>query len=218
MKRFSALLWLGALLGVLPVGCVYDAAHRCGPHQVPIENDSCQCEEDYVPGTSGCVPCAENERSSNGECVCVAGYARAAASEACEPIPAELGAPCTTDADCAAGKYSTCHLTGDAGYCTNACTESSDCDGGYKCHVDGEDGYCRRPPLGYGDSCHSDDDCSGGEATYCETIQSNLCLVPCSAGHTDVCFEGEVCCDFVLFNPICVPADACTGKSGTEVN
>jgi hypothetical protein len=55
-----------------------------------------------------------------------------------------------------------------------------------------------------------------GDATYCEVFQENICLVPCSAGNTDVCFVGEVCCNFVLFEPICVPADACA-PNGTVV-
>jgi hypothetical protein len=87
--------------------------------------------------------------------------------------------------------------------------------GGYKCNVDG--GFCRRPPLGYGDSCQSNEDCADGEATFCEVIQQNVCLVPCSAGNTDVCFEGETCCNFVIFEPICVPAASCTANGGLEV-
>jgi hypothetical protein len=219
VKRLSALVWLSTLLGAAPSACVYDGDHRCGPHQQLISNDRCACEAGYVPGTEGCIPCGDNERESNGECVCVSGYARAAVGAACEAVPAELGAACdTTSAPCSLGKYPLCHVTsGTSGYCTNGCSSASVCDGGYKCHQDGADSYCRRPPLGYGNSCKTDADCSAGEATFCEKIQSNLCLVPCSAGHSDVCFEGEVCCNFVLFNPICVPSDSCTSMSGTEV-
>lgn len=219
MKRFLGLLWSAVLLGVTPAGCVYDADERCGPHQEPIDKDRCICEMGYVPGPAGCVPCGEHEVASNGECVCVDDYARAGDGAACEPIPAALGAACdTVSTPCAEGPYSSCHVTdGSSGYCSNDCSSDDDCDGGYRCHREGADGFCRRPPLGYGQSCKSQDDCAEGEATYCETLQSNVCLVPCAAGHTDVCFEGEVCCNFGVFAPICVPGDACTEKSGTVV-
>jgi hypothetical protein len=217
--RLSNLVWWSALFGVVPSACLYDADQRCGPHQVIIDNDRCACETGFVPGDSGCVPCGDSERESNGECVCVDGYARASEGASCEPIPEELGAACdTATLPCESATYPVCHATdGTSGYCTSACTSSDDCNGGYKCHEAGADSYCRRPPTGYGTSCDTADECSDGEATFCETIQSHVCLVPCSAGKTDVCFEGEVCCDFVLFNPICVPNDACSPKGGTEV-
>jgi hypothetical protein len=219
VKRLTGLIWLSALLGVAPSACVYDAGQRCGPHQTEIPKDRCICEEGYVPGTAGCVPCGAHETASNGVCVCDDDYARPTDGAACEPIPAALGTTCdTTTAPCAAGPYPLCHVTdGGSGYCTKACGADQDCDGGYKCHLDGADSYCRRPPLGYGDTCHSDDDCATGEATYCETLQSNSCLVPCAAGKTDVCFEGEVCCDFSVFEPICVPSNACSDKGGAPL-
>ena len=215
--RLSGLVGLGALLGVLPLACVYDGDQRCGPHQTQLDNDRCGCEVGYVPGTAGCVPCGDNEREANGACLCVDGYARAADGAACEPIPAALGAACESDATCTAPEYPLCHLSDASGYCTNQCASDGDCDGGYKCHQQGDESFCRRPPVGYGDSCKNDSDCAGGEATFCETLQKHICLVPCSAGKTDACFEGETCCDFVVFRPICVPSDACTENMGRVV-
>jgi hypothetical protein len=219
VKRFFGLVWSSAFLSVALSACVYDGDQRCGPHQQLIDKDRCICEKDYVPGASGCVPCGALESAVNGECVCVKGYARPEDGAACEPIPAALGAACDTEgAPCAAGPYPLCHVTeGTSGYCTNACNAGEACTGGYKCHEDGADSYCRRPPVGHGDTCASSDDCAGGEATFCETIQSNLCLVPCAAGKTDVCFEDELCCNFGIFEPICVPNNACVEKMGTPV-
>lgn len=220
MVRLSGLVLLGALLSVGPSACVYDAANRCGPHQLILDNDRCGCEAGYVPGTAGCIPCGDNERETNGACVCVKGFARPADGAACEPLPAALGTACDSESTpCEPGsKYTLCHVTdGTSGYCTSACASQDDCDGGYKCHEDGADSFCRRPPLGYGDSCKTDDDCAGGEATFCEKFQQHICLVPCSAGKTDVCFEGESCCDFVIFHPICVPTDQCSANAGTVV-
>lgn len=205
-------------MGSLPLACVYDDGQRCGPHQTLISNDRCTCDEGFVPAAEGCVPCAEHEEEQGGACICVGGYARPADGAACEPIPETLGADCdTASKPCADATYSLCHVTeGTRGYCTSKCESSDDCDGGFKCHEDGANSYCRRQALGYGDQCQSDDDCSG-EASYCDVISRHLCLVPCSAGHSDVCFEGEVCCDFVLFNPICVPDAACSDNGGTAL-
>jgi len=216
--RLSALV-LGSLLTcALPLACVYDPDDRCGPHQQPgPAADQCACEVGYVPGPEGCVACGEHERDSNGACVCVDGYARPADGSACEEIPAALGADCDSSTPCA-DPYPMCHESADAaGYCTRSCKDDADCVGGYRCHQAGADSFCRRPRLGHGDACATDEDCADGEATFCETIQSKLCLVPCAAGHTDACFEGEVCCDFAVFSPICVPQDACTPKGGAEL-
>jgi hypothetical protein len=219
VKRLHALVFASPLLSALLSACVYDGDQRCGPHQRLLSADRCECEAGYVPGAEGCEPCAENEEESAGACVCVAGFARPAEGALCEPIPSELGTACDTeDAPCPGLDYPLCHVTeGTAGYCTSACAEDEACEGGYRCHEDGADSYCRRPPVGYGAACATDDDCAAGEATFCETIRTNQCLVPCSAGHTESCFEGEVCCDFAVFAPICVPAGACTSMSGKEL-
>ena len=211
MKRLLALVWSMALASLMAPGCVYDPDDRCSAHQVVISNSRCACEPGFVPGDSGCVPCAENEMEANGACVCVAGYARPADGAACEVIPEQLGAACDADTEpCSDGPYPLCHETeGGSGYCTNSCGSDDDCSGGYKCHLEGA--------VGYGDSCQTNEDCANGEATFCETIQQQVCLVPCSAGNTDVCFEGEACCNFVVFEPICVPSASCTANGGTEV-
>lgn len=204
----------------MPTACLYDASDRCGPHQVSISDDRCVCEDNYVPSTSGCVACGENERSSSGACVCIDGYARGSDAQACEPIPAELGAECDTDsAPCPEGTaYPLCRVTdGTSGYCTNTCESSDDCEGGYKCQDSGDERFCRRPPLGFGDSCESDEDCTG-EATACETVMSHLCLVPCAAGDSAGCFVGDVCCGFLGDFVVCVPSEACTPSNfGTPV-
>lgn len=201
---------------VLPTACVYDPDQRCGPHQRYLEPDRCECIDGYVPAEEGCEPCGEHERESNGACVCEAGYARPSDAAPCEEVPDLLGLACDSDAaPCPAGPYELCHaVDGTSGYCTSACSDDADCDGGYRCQGSGSDAFCRRPPVGFGEKCQSDADCAEGEATYCDTIQSNLCLVRCSAGNTDVCFVGESCCNFVIFEPICTPSAACTQNGG----
>jgi hypothetical protein len=210
--RIAPLLRLSWLGFVVAPGCVYDSSERCSPHQVEINNDRCTCEAGYVPGDAGCVPCAENEEERSGACVCSEGYARASDDAACEPIPGGLGVECETSESCGAD-YPVCHLTeNNGGYCTTiGCGSSDDCEAGYMCQSDGDISYCRRPPLGYGKTCDSQADCADGEATFCEVLQSNVCIVPCTAETTDVCFQGEVCCDFSLFKAgtVCTPTAAC---------
>jgi hypothetical protein len=219
LKRLSGFVWLSVLATGLFPACLYDPNDRCGPNQVSVDNDRCECIDGFVPGLSGCVACGDHELESAGSCVCADGYARANDAAACQPIPESLGTACDLEsAPCAAGAYPLCHLTeAGIGYCTSSCSDDADCDGGYKCHIDGAASYCRRPPLGYGDHCSADAECAAGEATFCETIQSQLCLVPCTAASGEVCFEGEVCCDFALFRPICVPENACAAKGGSEL-
>lgn len=215
------MVWLCVLLGIVPTACLYDDGDRCGPNQISISDDRCVCADDFVVGTNGCVPCGENEEASNGACVCIDGYGRASEADACEPIPVELGAECDTEsAPCPeASAYPLCHATdGTSGYCTNSCSSSDDCDGGYRCQEGGDQNFCRRPPLGFADDCDSDEDCADGEATACEVVSSHLCLVPCAAGDTAGCFVGDVCCGFPGDFVVCVPSDACTPSNfGTPV-
>lgn len=211
--RFSALVCLCLVFGILPIACVYDGDDRCGPNQVSISHDRCACQEGFVPGANGCVACGANEAPSNGVCACVEGYARANDAARCERPPEELGVACDTESDSCPEAYPLCHVTdGTSGYCTNTCTSSEDCDGGYKCQ-EASESFCRRPPVGLGDRCDSDADCADGEATACEMIQSHLCLVPCAAGDTAGCFVGDACCAFPGPFVVCVPADACTSAN-----
>jgi hypothetical protein len=147
-----------------------------------------------------------------GDCQCVEGYARTGAGGACEPIPAELGAECDSEsAPCPSSEFPHCEVTdGTSGYCTiENCESTADCPGAYRCQIDADRSYCRRPPLGLNETCKSDADCAGGEATFCETLQAFVCLVPCS--NDDECITGDVCCDVSAFGAgiFCAPRDAC---------
>lgn len=214
--RLSGWVCLCGLFGLVPSACLYDGDDRCGPHQVSISNDRCACEENFIPGANGCVPCGENEVSLNGACSCADGFARANIGDPCELPPAELGVECDTESNpCTEARYPLCHVTeGTSGYCTNECGSSDDCDGAYKCQgQEGGESFCRRPPVGLSDSCDSDADCEGKEATACEAIQSHQCLVPCAAGDTAGCFVGDACCSFPGPFVACVPAFACTAAN-----
>jgi hypothetical protein len=152
--------------------------------------------------------------------VCEEGFARPEQGAACALVPGGLGDECNVDDNpCGAGAYAECHVTGEGsdGYCTSTgCESESDCEAGYMCEAGDGPSYCRRPPTGYGETCASDEDCEGNDASFCETLQSKVCLVPCAPGRPSDCFDGEVCCDLSIFQAgiICTPEGTCPTQSG----
>ncbi len=177
------LAWSTALL--LP-GCIVDRDSPCGPDQELNELGTCAC----VPGTE-----LDSDRRR------------------CEPapdVPAGLGESCE-DMGCGGTEFPHCQQSAVADYCTSeGCAASADCEGGYACNTSGETTFCERPPVGQGEPCASDADCADGEATFCETQFSNVCLVSdCEASG---CFEGYTCCDLTslgLGASLCVPEGEC---------
>jgi hypothetical protein len=207
--RGAALAFMGSLL----LGCLYDADDRCSPGTVLFGETVCVCAEGSVLTDAGCVVCGENEVAGSGACVCAPGFSRGSEGASCEPAPSTLGVACdTASAPCADATYDVCHLTSDTdGYCTNGCTGSADCDGGFACDTLATPAYCRRPPTGAGMSCSADADCAGTEATLCESRMSHQCVVICDPAAAD-CFPGLKCCDFTMFGapaPFCLPDGSC---------
>jgi hypothetical protein len=215
LKKFDWPLLVAVALW-LP-GCVYDPDKRCGPNQELIANDTCVCAAGSVLVSGVCQVCPEGEHERNGTCECQEGFARPSVGATCEPKPGGLGEECDpASAMCGSATFDVCHAVDDVlGYCTNACRSSDDCIGGFRCQDAGAHGYCRRPATGYGDACSTADDCTGNEASYCEMLQSHVCVVPCQQGGNE-CFEGESCCDLSVFGGslICVPEGKCPTKAG----
>lgn len=206
---------LGALMftGALSLGCLYDADDRCSPGTVLFEGTVCVCAEGSVLTEEGCVVCGANEVPGAGACVCASGFSRASEGAPCEEGPSALGVACdTTSAPCEDATYDVCHATsGSAGYCTEGCASSADCEGGFACDVAATPPYCRRPPTGAGQTCAGDADCAGTEATLCESRMSHQCVVVCEPAASD-CFPGMTCCDFTMFGapaPFCLPDGSC---------
>lgn len=213
----ARLLCMGGLLagcGLAMGGCVYDAEDRCSPDQTVAGKGFCVCLPGSVMTATGCVACGENEVATGSACVCAEGFSRPAEGAACEAGPSGLGAACdTAGSACPDPAYALCHATaGSAGYCTEECTSSEDCEGGYACETAATPSYCRRPPVGAGQPCASDADCAGTEAPYCESFMLHQCVVgDCSPAAQD-CFSGTQCCDFTQFGapaPFCLPNGAC---------
>jgi hypothetical protein len=213
-RRIVRLLAAGlAACGV--AGCIYDDDDRCSDNQVVVEGSRCVCAPGSAWTAQGCVVCGENEQPGASGCECMAGFARPAADAACAPLPSGLGDACdTVSAPCGEGPFDHCQVVSEtSGYCTSVdCSDSAPCEGGYACETRSGDPFCRRPPLGLGTPCESADDCAGTEATWCDTFQTQQCIVQgCSLANQD-CFGDQVCCDLSQFGvpvPLCLPAGAC---------
>ncbi|MET0341255.1 MAG: hypothetical protein ABW252_09640 [Polyangiales bacterium] len=206
--RRSALALVVAVVGL--AGCLVDKG-RCGPNQENNAVGNCVCREGFVPGPDlVCVACGVNEISLGDKCVCRAGHARDM-SQLCQPVTAEVGKPCLTDADCpAGGPY--CHRPeeGDP-YCTiTGCTQLLECPGGYGCDLKSSPTFCARAPTGLFSECKTQADCAGKEASYCENTVSNLCVVQGCLADGD-CFTGLECCLLGAFGlpNLCVAEGVC---------
>ena len=222
-RRAPALGMLFVFMGLLgATSCLYDSGNRCDPGQrFDSSAGLCVCDEaqNKIAGEHGCVPCGANEVAQNDACSCAPGFTRPSTGAACTDFPPALGTDCAKDADCPDSTYDTCHIVSEgSGYCTNACTDSSACAGGYACDAAATPSYCKRPPVGQGKSCASDTDCQGTEATWCESFNTHVCFVQgCSLTKND-CFPGKECCDIsaaslgLMKNPICVDTGTCPAQ------
>lgn len=206
---------LGGALLVPMSGCIVSES-SCAEGEKFVDEDiqRCTCAEGYILDevAEACVACGENETSKANQCVCMDGYVRDDSSGNCREVvagEAMFGGACDSDAACV-DPYGYCaDATGD-GYCTSsACTDNSDCEDVWTCVEESGSSYCKRPPSGLGETCASQADCAGFEATYCETFQAKTCqLVGCAEGNT-TCPGDWVCCDLrgALGVSMCVTPD-----------
>ncbi len=173
---------------LLCTACIVDLDDRCGKDQVVDAVGACSCKEgtELADDKHGCV--------STGP-----------------PLPAGLGVECEeTDNPCIDTTFSRCQDNSVRNYCTSEGCEPGDCEEGYACNQRESEFFCERAPIGQGETCASDGDCAGGEATYCETMLIEQCLVRgCSEG---TCFPGWECCDLSSLgfdDTLCVPEGRC---------
>lgn len=208
-------LGLGALFaGLLPAACLYDPDDPCGPNQT-FEDDACVCVENAALIERNCVPCGENEVPGDGECVCEEGFERDS-SGACGAAILGLGQdcsadPCPTEAEADGASVASYCATDAAGdYCTTVgCETFEDCPELWACDASiGDAGACVRPPSGFGTECSDSSACADFEASYCETLQENICMREC-LDDPGVCHGDWVCCDFsnLVGTGLCVPPD-----------
>lgn len=197
--------WL--LIGsALLTSCLVDSADRCGTHQVQ-QAEICVCEPGFGLVGNECLACGENEVGALTGCECEPGFGRGGSTEPCMPV-VSLGKACVNDAECTDATFDYCQTDGDAGYCTRPdCATSADCSNDYSCNRRGSRAFCERPPSGFGQSCHSSDDCSAFEASYCESLSSNVCLKDGCKADPSICPGDWSCCDIALLgNSLCLPS------------
>jgi hypothetical protein len=198
------------------VGCLYDPDDVCSRNQ-KLHEGVCVCVDGAIlaEDRDGCTLCGADEVVSGDSCACSEGYARSDEGAPCEPLPAGLGADCTPGGvPCADDNFDYCRPLDEAtGYCTSSgCETSEDCEAGHACADDGELTFCKRPPTGQGMTCDSAADCTGYEATYCESFQAHICLVSGCTVSPNSCHEGWACCDLSalgLNETLCVEQGAC---------
>jgi hypothetical protein len=218
MNRIAAVTGLlPAIVVITSLGaCLYDPDDPCSLHQ-ELKDGVCVCVAGAVPDGNGggCTPCGAHEVATGLACTCAEGYVRVDEAGACELLPAGLGEPCDTGGlACADSVYDFCRATdATSGYCTSTgCETSADCPSLHACEQDDAVRFCERPPTGQGMACTSSDDCAGLEASYCETFQAHICLVPDCTLEPDSCHEGWECCDLSslgLDETLCVVAGQC---------
>ena len=216
-------LWLVAsILSVLAFGsaapsCILSDS-RCDAHQrqYDLGLHTCVCEAGYVlsPRGYGCVPCGKNEEPKNDECVCKSGFTRASATADCEEVAGSvLGAECDAEKPCNdPNPY--CAESEESPYCTTrGCTRNDDCPMDWRCGTAGDERFCQKPPPGFGMPCQSSADCAGTEATFCETLQTHMCIVSNCAGHPSDCPSQSSCCDLtaLIGTSLCVTNAALSG-------
>ena len=180
--------------GLFASACLVDTEQPCGDRLVETESGACVCPEGTVSTEGRCSACGENEHAAGGQCVCNAGFGRSQSGASC--------APSASPADC----------DPDSGQeCPNesvVCESTADCAEPRLCDVYAG-GQCVPPPEGLGQSCASDSDCAGTEATYCEVFSTLTCVVERCEEANGVCPGDLVCCDYeILSRSLCVPPDA----------
>lgn len=212
-SKAIAVLW-GLMVGT-PLACTYDPDDPCGPNEEMYGDGlRCVCVAGAALTPTGCVMCGANEEPGAASCECVAGYRRPAGGGPCEEAPTSgPGTPCDDAAPCLDPLASHCQPSASgSGYCTTVDCAETPCVDGYGCDESVSPSVCVRAPLGQGMSCSSDADCAGTEATFCDTVESDSCLVRGCSVAPDDCFVGWSCCDLSnlgLRETICVPDGAC---------
>jgi len=214
--RLLSALGFASAGSLLAVACIYDPDHRCGPHQHLGDNSSCICDDGLIQQGQSCVPCGENETWQSGVCVCSDGYTRSS-SDGGACVLGGPGSSCDPKANpstCAGSDFTVCRDPGEgAGYCTTTCAQDADCPHGFACDTTATPPTCKSAAVGEGDDCKSAADCTGKDATYCETVLVHKCLVSgCSIDNPISCSEGWSCCDtrpLGLNMTLCVPEGQC---------
>ena len=121
-----------------------------------------------------------------------------------------LASSCIYDAGDRCGPHQTFDPSSDACICdADAPAENGAC---VPCASDDTRAACSKGPTGFGTACTSDADCTGFEASHCETLQSHVCVVANCTTSPDSCTGGQSCCDLHGLGiplTLCLPPGQC---------
>jgi hypothetical protein len=154
--------------------------------------------------------CGANEDAQNGNCVCIPGYAKAMEGAVCEI--AAVGAACTGDEGCPAS-FPYCATDGTDRYCSVQGCSPTSCPSGYACEQGSAATYCGKLPVGLGEACTSDADCTK-EAKFCDTMMSHKCVLKDCVTKAITCPGFYGCCDLSMLVPnfsLCFAPEALVG-------
>lgn len=194
-----------------------DKDNRCSEGEVYVEETSagitsgvCVCAPGATPNSNklGCIACGEHQTVQNGKCACDVGYAASGEGGACEK--AAIGADCTGNDSCS-DPFPYCAADGDEHYCSAEKCDAESCPTGYACEKTDASSFCKKLPKGLGASCMSNDDCASGEAKYCDSVQTHMCILAGCAKGDVKCPSYYGCCDL---NSLVPGLSVCTPPSG----
>jgi len=143
-------------------------------------------------GTSGCLyddedRCGPAMRVDHGVCVCETGTLDE--NNECVADEPSSGEPELDDVAGAEGS--------DASMSVEVCSDHEECGDGAFC----ESGACRPLPTGFGETCESDDDCAGFEASVCTVGHPRGAKCTVANCTQDSCPPGSSCMDVSQFVP-----------------
>ena len=167
------------------------------------------CPDGTICTETGCEPscggqvCGEEKVCLDSECIeverptlpgCGSGTD---AGMTCEPeLPSGVyGDPCASSDDCASG------ICGDRDYCSNACTEDSDCGPGARC--DGKPKACVDDLFALGQICSEAAECIGNQC-LAGFGEEPVCTRLCGSGQAPCPEEWE--CRDAEDRKVCVPS------------
>lgn len=104
----------------------------------------------------------------------------------------DTGDPCQQNAECGSGSCVTWDGDFASKFCSEPCSESSDCPGDMECRTLGSDRLCyweKTPPGGLGASCESPEDC------YSNQCSEGTCVTTCNLALGFTCPDKFTCTD-----------------------
>ncbi len=152
------------------------------------------------PGQRDSALAVDTADAPRGDVARAVDAADAPAVDVADALPSQDGGPAAVDAADTSPSQ-------DAGRAADVgrprCVATTDCESGDYCDLGAATPVCRPLPTGQGTACSRSADCAGFEASYCETMVSETCLVRDCTPALNNCSDDYRCCDLA---PLGMPA------------